>query len=130
MRQGCLDASIASGHLDMHRGIEACIKVCVEASSRFSVEASRPGLRLLYPGFTTACPSRHAFRKAQILKITMYLKKETRIHQDTCRIVTPHQRGEHEIHDDLGPTPPLTDAHVIGWPCTGLRKEIANFAPA
>ena len=37
-------ASIASGHLDMHRGIEACIKVCVEASSRFSVEASRPGL--------------------------------------------------------------------------------------
>ena len=41
MRQGCLDASIASGHLDMHRGIEACIKVCVEASSRFSVEASR-----------------------------------------------------------------------------------------
>ena len=44
MRQGCLDASIASGHLDMHRGIEACIKVCVETSSRFSVEASRPGL--------------------------------------------------------------------------------------
>ena len=50
MRQGCLDASIASGHLDMHRGIEACIKVCVEASSRFSVEASRPGLSHGHPG--------------------------------------------------------------------------------
>ena len=47
MRRGCLDASITSGHLDMHRGIEACIKVCVEVSSRFSVEASRPGLRVL-----------------------------------------------------------------------------------